>query len=295
MANYYLVTEDDLNKALESGQLTVSGQILPKQAGCSPKKKKMTASELPETAKSLPVEAQEMFAEIFNATEADEDDSYRAAWRFVKDRFERTEKGWETKKMLNLDPQASILGPHVGDVDQLRRQLVTDGYEEVADMISGDAATSVAILQLLPNGYRQTIVDRYLNARKSTGNEYVSVAIKALNSEKKITYGVVYPPEEVDLQKEWAKPEIIEKAAHQFLTDWRQQDTFHDEQAGKGTPVESYIVPCDLYEFHGVKLEQPIKKGTWIMATKWEPEAWEQVKEGKITGYSIGGFKKVRR
>lgn len=51
-----------------------------------------------------------------------------------------------------------------------------------------------------------------------------------------------------------------------------------------GTIVESYIMPADC-NLNG----QKIKKGTWMMGVVWSPEYWSKVKEGEITGYSMGG------
>lgn len=194
----------------------------------------------------------------------------------------------------------------VGDLAHLVRELITDGFDEVADKLTGEAASDLTALEELPEGYRETIQDRYTSVRKSAtvqeGEETFEIrtTFKALINEQRVTYGVVYPvydpsKGEGDLQKEWAKPEIIEKAAHNFLEQWRQQDTYHTEKSGAGAPVESFIAPCDIHEFHGQKLAEPIRAGSWVMATRWTPDAWALVKSGKLTGYSIGGFKKIRR
>ncbi len=51
-----------------------------------------------------------------------------------------------------------------------------------------------------------------------------------------------------------------------------------------GDIVESYIAPQDM-TING----QIVKAGSWLMGVVWSPEAWEMVKSGKITGYSMGG------
>lgn len=250
----------------------------------------------PDAVKKLPKEARDEFIKAYEATEGNNEAKLMAGWKAVKRLFKRNGEDWVKKDLLT---------PIYGDVDQLYRQLLTDGYPEAADSVKESVAMGSPVMldpETLPPGYRDIIADRYGTARKD--NEAgesepfsVEVAFKALLDEKKVTYGVVYPVDEVDLQKEWAKADTIEKAAHNFMANYRQHDTFHNEHAGAGVPVESFIAPCDLHEFHGKQLppDQVIKKGSWVMATKWTDESWKLVKEGKIRGYSIGGFKRVRR
>ena len=104
------------------------------------------------------------------------------------------------------------------------------------------------------------------------------------DDEKQIVYGVVYEPDEVDTQGEFANADEIEKAAHQFLSDSRNVDLQHNFVPGAGTVVESYVAPVD-FEIEG----QNIKKGAWVMATIADDEVWESIKKGEITGYSMAG------
>lgn len=286
------LTQDELDKALTTSQVPVYAKPV--------NTKYRSFVDMPATVLALPKSAQELFKEVYDSwlekAPNDEAEVFKQAWRAVKSKFEKRGDGWSLKKEMDAELVATIGGPYLSDLDHLKRQLIIDGYEEVAQYITSDVETSVTALRALPAGYSDVMVDRYYSCRKS-GNESfnVEVAFKAILPEKKITYGVVYPPNEIDLQKEWANEEIIEDAAHNFLANHRMQDKYHNEQAGAGTPVESYIAPCDIYEFHGKKLSEPIRKGSWIMATKWTDDSWNEVKSGKINGYSIGGMKKVRR
>jgi hypothetical protein len=112
----------------------------------------------------------------------------------------------------------------------------------------------------------------------------VPIFINKADEEKKLVYGVVYEPDAVDTQGDFAKSEVIEKAAHEFLADARNIDLQHNFEAGYGTLQESYIAPVDF------KIgEQQIKKGSWVIVTKATDEVWESIKKGEITGYSMGG------
>jgi len=101
---------------------------------------------------------------------------------------------------------------------------------------------------------------------------------------KKLVYGVVYSPNEVDSHGDYATAEEIEKAAHEFLQEARNIDKQHDFIKGAGEVVESYISPVDF-----TLGEQPIKKGSWVLATKATDEIWEDITKGEITGYSMAG------
>ena len=101
---------------------------------------------------------------------------------------------------------------------------------------------------------------------------------------KKLIYGVVYTPNEIDTQGDYATEDEIEKAAHQFLKDARNIDKQHDFVTGAGEVVESYISPIDF-----TLGEQEVKKGAWVLVTKATDEIWEEVIKGDITGYSMAG------
>jgi cation transport regulator ChaB len=297
------IAANEVQKALTASGLS-AGALNPGQASALATtvvaRKRYTAlDQLPEAVRALPEPAQRLFMQEFNDNfsegEAGEETAFRAAWKKVRAHYQRTAEGWVEK---------SVTGANEGDVDRLRKQLITDGYIELADRIALAAKGLVFLADAdfaeLPAGYRAPIMRRFLHARKDIDLEsfQIEVAFKALLPEKQITYGVVYPaypPGEGDLQKERAEADVIEEAAHRFLADYRAQDKFHDEQAGAGVPVESFIAPADLTEFHGQLLKEVIPRGSWIMATKWTDDAWNLVKTGQIKGYSIGGYKRIRR
>lgn len=58
--------------------------------------------------------------------------------------------------------------------------------------------------------------------------------------------------------------------------------------------VESYIAPQDL-DLDGLLTGQDIiRKGSWVMAVHvTDDDLWQQVKDGEITGFSIGGVATV--
>lgn len=126
---------------------------------------------------------------------------------------------------------------------------------------------------------------------KSLENPTIEKDVKILvNKEdaKQLVYGVVYEPNVPDAHNDMMEAEEIEKAAHRFLTDYRNIDKQHDFQSGYGEVVESYIAPQD-FEVGG----EVIKKGSWVLVTKADDETWEAIKKGEITGYSMAGMAEV--
>ncbi len=109
--------------------------------------------------------------------------------------------------------------------------------------------------------------------------------VKDDNDPKQLVYGIVYEPDVEDAHGDFATAEAIEKAAHDFLTKYRQIDTQHDFEAGAGEVVESYIAPADMEI-----ASESITKGTWILVTKATDEIWEAIQKGEYTGYSLAGL-----
>lgn len=111
--------------------------------------------------------------------------------------------------------------------------------------------------------------------------------IKA-DAEKRLVYGVVYAPEEVDSQGDYATAKEIEKAAHSFLLNGGVIGLEHQQDA-PARAVESFIAPDDM------KIgETDVDKGSWVLVTKvFDDAVWELVKSGKLTGYSMAGKAKV--
>lgn len=112
--------------------------------------------------------------------------------------------------------------------------------------------------------------------------------IKGEDEAQKLVYGVVYEPEVLDAHGDFMNAAEIEKAAHTFMTEYRQIDKQHNFTAGAGELVESYVAPADM-----TVNEQVITKGSWVIVTKATDEIWEAIEKGDITGYSMGGVAEV--
>ena len=104
------------------------------------------------------------------------------------------------------------------------------------------------------------------------------------DNEERLVTGIVYSPNTLDLQNEFASAEVIRKSAYSFLKDFGNVDQEHNWIDGSGSVVESYITKSDEV-IEGVE----VKKGTWLVTIEASEETWESVKKGDFTGFSLGG------
>lgn len=121
-----------------------------------------------------------------------------------------------------------------------------------------------------------------------------TVDIFKVDDEKHIVYGKALVPDRVDSQGDIVSKQDIETAAHNFLINIQKAyaelvssgtNTTNASQIGLmhkvfkgvggfGYVVESFIDPS----------------GSWILGTMvTDPTIWQMIKDGQITGYSIGG------
>ena len=103
--------------------------------------------------------------------------------------------------------------------------------------------------------------------------------------EKGIIYGVVYEPDSVDTQGDWADSDTIERAAHDFLIKGkvRMVDTMHDYTPIDGGVVESFIKNGEAKNY------PEAKDGAWLVAIKPDDMTKMRVKSGELRGLSLAG------
>lgn len=112
------------------------------------------------------------------------------------------------------------------------------------------------------------------------------IKFKKSDDEKGIVYGIVYAPEEVDTDGDYASADEIIKAAYLFMkerntTNVDKQHSFDNEEA---FVAESWIVK----ENDAVFPDEPI--GSWAVAIKLESaELKKAVKDGDVAGISMAG------
>ena len=106
------------------------------------------------------------------------------------------------------------------------------------------------------------------------------------DEEKHLVFATVYEPDTVDSQGDFAEADEIEKAAHLFMNQYRQEcvDTEHDQRINGSVIVESFIKRGSIDEF------PETKDGAWCVVVKIrDVEIWDKIKNGEITGVSMSG------
>lgn len=139
-----------------------------------------------------------------------------------------------------------------------------------------------------------SIVDKGANLKsiiwksvdQSNQNYNRVIPIKKVDDDKKIIYGIVYSPNQIDAHGDYATADEIEKACYGFMRKSKtgSVDTQHDMDVEKNCYVgESWIVKDNDALF-------PEEVGAWAVALKIEnEEIWKDVKAGKYTGISMYG------
>lgn len=125
--------------------------------------------------------------------------------------------------------------------------------------------------------------------------EQAKFFVPILKAEQQIVTGVVLQPETVDGQGDIYSADVIAEAAHNFLAKYNKQTKLGLQHKsftqGRFSLVESWLAPMDLV-INGTT----VKAGAWVMSVKvLDAKIWQQVKDGRITGFSIGGKAKIQR
>lgn len=108
--------------------------------------------------------------------------------------------------------------------------------------------------------------------------------------EQKKAWAPVLIPNETDKQGDVIPGEAIEKAAHEFLAQFRNIDTDHDLLEGKGVPIESWTLKeASTFTLPDGSESREYPKGTWMLGVKFSDESWERIKSGELSGFSIYG------
>jgi hypothetical protein len=112
--------------------------------------------------------------------------------------------------------------------------------------------------------------------------EATNIVIK--NEAKRLVYGEVYAPLQIDTDGEAMTEAEIEKMAYGFMTERSMDsiDVSHNYMPSGCVIVESFIARKDDPD--------GFVKGSWVLGVKIVPdEIWEAVKKGELNGFSFAG------
>lgn len=116
------------------------------------------------------------------------------------------------------------------------------------------------------------------------------VVRKADDGEQQKAWAPVLIPNETDKQGDVIPSDEIEKAAHRFLAEFRNIDTDHDLLSGRGDPIESWTLKeASTFTLPDGGESREYPAGTWMLGVEFADQAWQRVKSGDLTGFSIYG------
>lgn len=126
------------------------------------------------------------------------------------------------------------------------------------------------------------------------------VELKEVDTEKKILMGAALIPNKQIFRKSekhgeyniFFSEDTVRKASELFLMKSNQNNaTYEHEQKLKGlSVVESWIIEDEVHD-KSVKYGFSLPKGTWMISMKVNNEdVWNDVKAGKVKGFSIEGY-----
>ena len=120
--------------------------------------------------------------------------------------------------------------------------------------------------------------------------------------EQRIVECIVLDPYDVDLQDEWVPPAEVESTAYGFVEHSRLIGFRHAVEAEGATLVSSFVeaypTPEDRIRAHENlphrAYRRPfgtdvIKSGSWAAAVRLPEGLWQQVLDGTLNSFSIGG------
>ena len=148
---------------------------------------------------------------------------------------------------------------------------------------------SSVLTQLLVTNYKPLSKHADEVGHENTNNTFsksVQLIKGADPKDERYVLGIVLEPEVVDAQGDIYSVKEIRSAAHRFMETFQGLGLMHRLRVNGDVKIlESYLTPAD-FELGG----QEIRRGTWLLVVRiLSDELWEQVKDGALAGFSIGG------
>jgi len=154
----------------------------------------------------------------------------------------------------------------------------------------------------ISNGDRRAYDNRVLPKATPEKVNYEAVnktiSIPILKAEQRIVTGIAMTPDDIDAHGEFFSEATIKAAAFKFLTNYKNAKTGSETKMG----VQHTLFGMDIDLLESSVLRQAtlignkiVKKGAWIVTVRVNDDTiWNMIKQGKITGFSIGGRAKAK-
>jgi hypothetical protein len=116
--------------------------------------------------------------------------------------------------------------------------------------------------------------------------DLTKITVLKSEEDRRYTLGVAYPVYEIDAHGDYADETELERTAWNYLRKYANSGLMHrDGTDGAGDVVESYIYRGPDWQIG----DQTIVAGDWMLGVVWGEEAWNRIKKGELTGFSIQG------
>ena len=154
--------------------------------------------------------------------------------------------------------------------------------DRVAQKLSNIVISHISLVKEGAN--QKNIIYKSKDADMDNQEQLVNFKVVKNDEKKGVVYGIVYAPDEIDSQGDFASADEIEKAAYNFMKSLNNQniDTNHDLEKVDAYVAESWIV----------KDGDPLFKevGAWAVAIKLESEELKKAAaDGTFGGLSMYG------
>ena len=204
-----------------------------------------------------------------------------------------TQTGWHVEKAVEL----AKTGDHdflIAAYDQPDRRALLSSVGKVFHL-SGWPYIYVASSEPLYTEGLEWVdkVDERIQRGIEVLPESAEVIKGAEGEEEHYVLGAVLVPEETDLQGDIYSADEVRKACFSWIEDHGAFKIMHKGREladNKVKVLENFIAPCS-YKIGAT----PVKQGTWMLGLRIvDKRLWSDIKEGRWTGYSIGGEAKKK-
>lgn len=176
----------------------------------------------------------------------------------------------------------------------VRPKEIQEITEEPTSEVDADPSDSILkrISDLLDKVGEPSLAGSVAEGGSATISGVVTDLFKA--EEKRFTLGPWYIPDKKDAHGEFTDTHELQNALWNYVKSGdRRIRLQHNKSVIAGEWLEvvtwPYEVTLPMNKADGSTEQVTYPAGTVFMGTQWQPWAWELVKKGKLTGFSIGG------
>jgi hypothetical protein len=197
------------------------------------------------------------------------------------------------------------LAKRTGAATPTRRAVVVDGDHAI--VAGPDAVERVALSRLVradesgytcyhPDGSVRGVYPTAEAAMGALQDTVGKATFVRKEDSRQFTLGPLYVPDFMDAHGEWTDPDELQKAAWEWVRSGdRRIFLQHDRTVQAGEWVEIMTMPQPwtvmMRDAEGNDVgEVTYPENTVFLGVVWNDTTWQDVKKGRLRGYSIGGF-----